>query len=290
MVIRPISILLALLAAPAFARPPHNESPPAALDVAAESVDRAGLLPADAALLDRPEFGWRHLQTDHFVLHHDQKIFAAKVARMGEEFYEAISADLPELRDRIAPRRSHVFVFRDPDDWAAIVAGAPDVDSWAASFVRGNAMYLQETGTAPADKMGTLAHEMAHLVFRRFIPVHLPLWLDEGLAEYYGEFAYRDARGLGQNRRSAFRSLKNRTPLAELLGATDYPEDPKDVADFYATAKHLVGFLRLRFPAEKWNAFFGSLLAGRSGADALLAAYGWADLAELDKEFARFGR
>lgn len=289
MVIRTIPILLGLLAAAAFARPPQEVSAEA-LDIAAEAVDRAELLPADAALLDRPAYRWKHLQTEHFVLHHDQKIFAAKVARMGEEFYAAIAADLPGLRDRIAPRRSHVFVFRDPGDWAAIVAGTPGIDPWAASFVRGNAMYLQETGTAPADKMGTLAHEMVHLVFNRFIPVRLPLWLNEGLAEYYGEFAYRDARGLGQNRRAAFRSLKKRTPLAELLGATDYPADPRDVADFYATAKHLVGFLRLRFPAEKWNAFFAGMLEGRSGPDALLAAYGWADMAELEKEFARFGR
>ena len=288
MVIRTLPLWLAFIAAAAVAQPPPAESP--AHDVAAEAVDRTGLLPADSALLDRPEFRWKHLQTDHFVLHHDQKIFAAKVARMGERFYDAISADLPGLRDRIAPSRSHVFVFRDPADWAAIVAGTPGIDSWAASFVRGNAMYLQETGTAPSEKMGTLAHEMAHLVFNRFIPVRLPLWLNEGLAEYYGEFAYRDARGLGQNRRSAFRSLKKRTPLAELLGAADYPADPGDAAVFYATAKHLVGFLRLRFPAEKWNAFFEGAAEGRSDLDALLASFGCAGAAELEKEFDRFGR
>ena len=290
MVVRALPFLLAFLVAAASAQPPQEESAYAAQDVAAESVDRAGLLPADAALLDRPEYRWQHLQTEHFVLHHDQKIFATKVARLGERFYDAISADLPGLRDRIAPNRSHVFVFRDPGDWTAIVASSPDVDAWAVSFVRGNAMYLQETGTAQSEKMGTLTHEMAHLVFNRFIPIRLPLWLNEGLAEYYGEFAYRDARGLGQNHRSAFRTLKKRTPLAELLGATNYPKDPEDVADFYATAKHLVGFLRLRFPAEKWSSFFAGVLEGRTGADALLAAYGWADVAELEKEFARFGR
>ena len=151
---------------------------PATQDIAAEAVDRAGVAPADLALLDDPRYRWQHLQTAHFVLHHDQKMFAAKVARLGEQFYEAISADLPNLADRVSPARSHVFIFRDPRDWQRIVAGTPGMESWTASFVRGQALYLQETGTAIADKMETLAHEMTHLVFNRFLPVRLPLWLN----------------------------------------------------------------------------------------------------------------
>ena len=289
MVIRTIPILLGLLAAAAFARPPQEVSAEA-LDIAAEAVDRAELLPADAALLDRPAYRWKHLQTEHFVLHHDQKIFAAKVARMGEEFYAAIAADLPGLRDRIAPRRSHVFVFRDPGDWAAIVAGTPGIDPWAASFVRGNAMYLQETGTAPADKLGTLAHEMVHLVFNRFIPVRLPLWLNEGLAEYYGEFAYRSAKGMGQSKSNAFRPLRAWTPLESLLSATDYPANPADVASFYTTSKYLVGFLLLRHPREKWDRFLVRLLAARPPTESLLEVYGWPDVAAAERDFAKFAR
>ena len=278
--------LLALgLAGCAMAAPP-----PATQDVPVAAVERAGLLPGDLALLDDARYRWQHLQTEHFVLHHDQKMFAAKVARLGEQFYEAISADLPNLPDLVAPARSHVFIFRDPRDWQRIVAGTPGMEAWTASFVRGQVMYLQETGTAVADKMETLAHEMTHLVFNRFLPVRLPLWLNEGLAEYYGEFAYRAAKGMGQSKGNAFRPLRQWTPFADLLAATAYPVDPQDVSRFYATSKYLVGYLLLKQPRARWDAFFARLLGGDPALPALLETYGWADVAAAEKAFTQFAR
>jgi hypothetical protein len=279
------------LAVSAPARPPAREArAPDGHAVPGEAIDRLHLLPADIALLDDPGFKWQHLQTEHFVLHHDQRMFAARVARLGEQFYQAISADLPDLRDRIAPARSHIFIFRNARDWQAVVAATPGLDPWTASFVRGNAMYLQELGTTPADKMGLLAHEMTHLVFNRFLPVRLPLWLNEGLAEYYGEFAYRVARGMGQSRRNAFPPLRRQTPLPELFAATTYPADPSETATFYATSKYLVGYLLLRQPRAKWNAFFDRVLNGEEAVAALLAAGGWPDVAALERDFTRFTR
>ena len=290
MVTRPMLALWLACAGMAMARPPGAVPPPAAVDIAGDAVDRRELLPVDAAWLDHPEFRWKHLQTEHFILHHDQKMFAAKVARMGEQFYDSISADLPDLRDRASPGRSHLFIFRDPRDWKAILASMPGLEPWAASFVRGNVMLLQETGASASDKMDTLAHEMTHLVFNRFLPVRLPLWLNEGLAEYYGEFAYRAAKGMGQSKGNAFRPLRSWTPLAELLDATGYPADPAEVSRFYATSKYLAGYLLLDQPREKWNAFFARVLAGEPASAALLDTYGWTDVEALEKAFARFAR
>ena len=284
--------LLFLLVFPfaAFAKPPAPTSVFEAVDITAEAVDRATLLPADIALLDNPDFKWKHLQTPHFILHHDQKIFAAKVARLGEQFYAAISADLPNLPDRVSPTRSHLFIFRDPRDWQDLLRQTPGLDPWAASFVRGNTLYLQEMGNATSEKMDLLAHEMTHLVFNRFLQIRLPLWLNEGLAEYYGEFAYRAARGMGQGRNNAFRPLKSWTPLADLLQATGYPSATPEVARFYTTSKYMVGFLLLRFPREKWNPFFNRVLAGQPPLQTLLETYGWPDIEALEKDFSRFAR
>ena len=290
MVARFMCVLLWTMSLGAWALPPGAAKPPEPQDIAAEAVERAGLPPDDIALLDHPRYKWQHLQTAHFLLHHDQKMFAAKVARMGEQFYDSISADLPDLRDRAPAERSHIFIFRDPREWKALVAATPGMEPWAASFVRGNVMLLQETGASPADKMDMLAHEMTHLVFNRFLPVRLPLWLNEGLAEYSGEFAYRAAKGMGQSRGNAFRPLKSWTPLAELLDATAYPADPAEVSRFYATSKYLAGYLLLDQPREKWAAFFARVLAGESAPAALLDTYGWTDVGALEKTFSRFAR
>lgn len=283
-------VLLVGLAWILVADPTQAVPDPFGLDLAAEAVDRTQLQPADIALLDNPKFKWKHLQTEHFVLHYDQKMFAAKVARLGEQFYTAISADLPVMQDRISPARSHIFIFRDSRDWQAIVANSASLQSWVASVVHGHVMWLQETGTATSDQMDTLAHEMTHLVFNRFLPVRLPLWLNEGLAEYYEEFAYRAAKGMGQSRGNAFRPLKSWVPLDELLQATAYPVEPAAANQFYVTGKYLTGFLLLKLPREKWDLFFARLLAGEPALATLLETYGWPDIAALEKDFAAFAR
>ena len=267
---------------------PAAEPEPVSVEIAEAAADRGGLLPADRAWLDHPDFRWQHLQTEHFIIHHDQRMFAAKVPRLGEQFFTAIPADLPAHRDRTAPARSHIFIFRNARDWQAVAAGTPGLDEWTGSFVRGQAMYLQQTGTAAADRMATLAHEMTHLVLNRFVPVRLPPWLNEGLAEYYGEFAYRDAKGLGQSPVNAFRPLKNPLPLAELLAATGYPADAAEVRRFYATSKYLAGFLLLRQPKEKWPVFFARAAAGGDAAAALMETYGWPDMASAENIFKAF--
>jgi len=282
-------LLLPLAWEDAEARPNANHLPETE-DISLESVNRSLLLPIDIVWLEDSSFKWKHLQTEHFILHYERKMFATKVARMGEQFYDAISADLPALQDQVSPARSHVYIFRDPKDWKSIIARTPGLDPWAASFVRGQSMYLQEIGKRTSKKMETLAHEMTHLVFNRFLTVRLPLWLNEGLAEYYGAFAYRAAKGMGQSKRNTFRPLRQWMPLANLLTATTYPTDPAEVTLFYTTSKYLVGFLRIKYPQEKWDLFFARLMDGESALPALLDTYGWADVEALEKDFAKFAR
>jgi len=283
-----ISALLLLLGSSAAEARPNAQALLETQDLTPDEVDRASLRPTDIAWLETPSFSWKHLETEHFILHYQRRMFASKVARLGEQFYDAISDDLPTLEDHVSPNRSHLFIFRDSKDWKRLVQQTPGVDSWAASFVSGQVMYLQEIGKSTSKKMETLAHEMTHLVFNRFLPARLPLWLNEGLAEYYGAFAYRAAKGMGQSKKNIFRPLRKWMPLQTLLEATSYPADPATVTSFYTTSQYLVGFLLIKQPRAKWDEFFGRVLTGEPALPALLDTYGWADIAALEKDFAKF--
>ena len=259
-------------------------------DISGAEVPRDALLREDIAWLDNSGHAWHHLRTTHFVIHYEKKIFAAKVARLAEAFYDYISADLPPgFPDRMDERLSHIFVFADPRAWSAVISGTPGLTPLTASFVRNQTMYLQEWGDSSSEKMSVLAHEMTHLVLNRFLEERIPLWLNEGLAEYYGEFAYRAVRGMGQSKSSAFPPAKELLPLKTLFALKGYPPDSV-VLTFYRTAKYLVGFLRLRHGAECWNEYFTAVAGGAESTGALLEAFSWAGVEEMEGEFRKFAR
>ena len=261
---------------------------PAVDEIDGGSVPRTYLLPADIAWLDNSDHAWHHLRTTHFVIHYEKKIFAARVARLAESFYDYISADLPpDLPDRLATTPSHIFIFTDSRDWPAVISGTPGLSPLTVSFVRNQAMYLQEWGENSSDKMSVLAHEMTHLVLNRFLEKPIPLWMNEGLAEYYGEFAYRAVRGMGQSKSSAFPPTKDLLPLKTLLSLTTYPPDTV-VLTFYRTAKYLVGFLRLKHDPACWNTYFTAVATGSPSTPALLSSFPYPDLSTLETSFQKF--
>lgn len=261
---------------------------PAVDEIDGGSVPRDALLRADLAWLDTPDHAWHHLRTTHFVIHYEKKIFAAKVARLAESFYDYISADLPpDLPDQLDATPSHIFIFADSRDWPSVLSGTLGLSPLTVSFVRNQAMYLQEWGDNSSDKMSVLAHEMTHLVLNRFLEKPLPLWLNEGLAEYYGEFAYRAVRGMGQSKSSAFPHTQDLLPLKTLLSLKTYPPDPI-VLTYYRTAKYLVGFLRLKHAPACWNTYLASVATGSPPISALLSSFPYPDLPTLESSFQKF--
>lgn len=269
-------------------RGPVSASADIGTDITDAEVPREALLDEDIAWLDRDGHAWHHLRTDHFVVHYDKKIFAAKVARLAESFYSYISADLPPgTVDRMGERLSHIFVFADPRDWKTVMGGTAGLSTLTVSFVRGQAMYLQEWGDSTNDKMSVLAHEMTHLVMNRFLAVRLPLWLNEGIAEYYGELAFRAVRGMGWSKSKLFPPTQSLLPLEFVFGRETYPPD-NIVLRFYRTSKYLIAFLRLEHPADRWNAYFAAVASGTPSTEALLSAFPYPDVPTLEKAFLKF--
>ena len=270
----------------------HSASGDIGTDIPDSEVPRDALLDEDIAWLARGDHAWQHLRTDHFVVHYDRgrKTFAAKVARLAESFYSYISADLPPgTVDRMGERLSHIFVFADSRDWKTVMGGTAGLSTLTVSFVRGQAMYLQEWGDSANDKMSVLAHEMTHLVMNRFLAVRLPLWLNEGIAEYYGELAYRDVRGMGWSKSKVFPPTQSLLPLEYVFGRDTYPPD-NIVIRFYRTSKYLIAFLRLEHPSDRWNAYFAAVASGAPSTESLLSAFPYPDLPALEKAFLKFTR
>ena len=281
-----------------FAQPAQTDTVPLAFpqvpsvdngqwaDVAAENVDLDALTDRGRQILNLPDIEWKHAQTEHFVIHYEQAIFARKVARMAEFFYSYIAQDLQGAQDNVSGR-SHIFIFRSEKRWKEFAATAGDVPDWTFSQVEGTAMFLQQAENTSSSG-DVLAHETTHLVINRFFEKRCPLWLNEGLAEYYRVFAYSAYKGVKKSKRAQFGRLANPFELDELLYTQIYPHENARVASFYATAQYFVAFLLLEHQPQAFMPFVDDLMEGVDVKLALSKHYGLESMDEIQKQFNKF--
>ncbi|MGA3171255.1 MAG: hypothetical protein ABSE62_09585 [Chthoniobacteraceae bacterium] len=242
-----------------------------------------------AALAMRPN-EWKHAETDNFVIHYRRVTEAEKVAREVEYDLWFVATSLGATKDQYS-RKSHVFIFEDQNDWKNFLSHAPAVPQWAASFARGDELFLNlrdtEWGT-PFDSR-TLAHETTHAVVARLYPgSHWPLWLNEGFAEYMG--AASVAKRMGQPIQAHEHTLDFATmSLDEIQQLKVYPQDPVEVAELYETAEKLIRFIMTELPRDRFTRFIAAVTQGDSLKDALLSVYP-DKLASYDDFLQKFSR
>ena len=249
-------------------------------------VDQKALTERGRRILNQSDIDWKHAQTEHFVIHYEQAIFARKVARMAEFFYTYIAQDLQGVRDQV-DGRSHLFIFRSEKRWKEFAETVGNVPDWTFSQVEGTVMFLQQAENTSSSG-DVLAHETTHLVMNRFFQERGPLWLNEGLAEYYGQFAYSAYKGVKKSKRAQFSRLANPYDLNELLHAQLYPQSPARVRAFYATAKYFVAFLLLDHPPTAFRPFVDELMSGADVTSALSKYYHLKSMDDVQKQFNEF--
>jgi hypothetical protein len=249
-------------------------------------IDTNAITDRGRQILGLPDIEWKHAQTEHFVIHYEQAIFARKVARMAEFFYSYIAQDLQGAKDNVVGR-SHIFIFRSEKRWKEFSTAAGDVPDWTFSQVEGTAMFLQQAENTSSSG-DVLAHETTHLVINRFFEKRCPLWLNEGLAEYYRVFAYSAYKGVKKSKRAQFGRLANPFPLEELLYTQLYPRNDAGVESFYATAQCFVAFLLLEHQSEAFMPFVEDLMSGADVKQALSKHYGLESMDDIQKQFKKF--
>lgn len=238
----------------------------------------------------RPQ-AWKHAETDHFILHYRRVTEAEKVAREVEFDLAFVARALGATPEQYA-RKSHVFIFEDQKEWQSFLSQTP-YPPWAASFARGDELFLSLRNTAPGTPSfdsHILAHETTHAVVARLYPgTRWPLWLNEGLAEYMGGASvaarmHQPVRGHEHTLNFAGMSLD------QLQQIEVYPQDPVQVAQLYETSEKLIRFIMTELPRERFTQFINAVLSGQSLKDALMTVYGdkLASYEDFEKKYAKF--
>ncbi len=220
----------------------------------------SGLLsPAEA--LPRPKEEWIELRTANFTL----------FSSAGEKETRRLATDLERLRDALAqlspgltlrsPYPTYIFVFRNADafrSYQRLYNGKP-LDSAGYFLSRELANYVTIDADQRGDERAIIYHEYLHYVLRNNY-TSLPLWLNEGMAEYYSTFQVTDAEariGLPIPEHVLWLRRNRLIPFTTLFAVnTDSPEynETSRRGAFYSQSWALVHYLLSGSPERRQQA------------------------------------
>jgi len=251
-------------------------------------------LPVAAVGLPEPD-DWIQLETENFTLFSNAPEEHTREVGRDLEVFRAVLARYLEGAKVESPLPTYVYIFRDDralQPYKHQVNGAPaEVSGFFAGHPHGN--YVAVNGDPSQEPQRIVYHEYLHYFARLNLP-DLPLWLNEGLAEYYSTFAIvGDEARVGLPVESHVHWLRREPllPFEELLAVETssraYNEGERRGA-FYASAWALVHYLLS--DSERYQQlmdFLDRLEAQGELATAFEQAFG-APFATLEREVARY--
>src|SRR6202012_2812457 len=150
-------------------------------EVPMQSLTDRAITPLGQAALSIHPNDWKHAETTNFVYHFFHGFVAAPVSVEAEFYYPVISADL-EKDTTQWERKCHIYIFETDADWKEFQKKG-SLDPWTGGIHSQGSLFIQRNPDLKF-KGNTLGHEVTHLVVERFFGSGVPLWLNEGYAEY----------------------------------------------------------------------------------------------------------
>jgi tetratricopeptide (TPR) repeat protein len=257
-----------------------------------------GVLAVPARALPSPKGSWIEVHTASFTL----------FSEAGERKTREIGEDLERLRDALSqlspgltlssPIPTYIFVFRDAPSFQAYQRtynGKP-LDSGGYFLGRQLANYVAINGDQHGEERVVIYHEYLHYLMHNNF-ASFPLWLNEGLAEYYSTFQVaKDEARIGQPITEHVFWLRQHTfiPLATLFAVNERSPEYNESSrrgGFYAESWALVHYLISGSPERRQQAaeYLRLLQAGTPPGQVFARAFG-ADPTALERELQVYTR
>lgn len=238
---------------------------------------------------------WQELKGEHFIAYftQDQK-FAKEVLDSSEVYYRRIASDLgyPRYNDFwLWDKRVKIYIYPDHASFLK-ETGQPE---WSEGVAEYKAKRIASYAGSRKFLESVLPHEIAHLIFRDFVGFvgEIPLWLDEGVAQWEEETKRNDIKlmvkrlyeadnllSIEDMMRLDIRNMKDKNivyirPTRTKNGdpATLFLSLDKLINTYYIESVSLVGFLIERYGSNSFAEFCRQLRDGKALEDALKFAY-----------------
>lgn len=192
--------------------------------------------------------GWKILVADHVVVRGDAPV---DVLRTSAAYLEAFHG---MLSDRLGGDSAGIMfsarVFADPEAFRryAALRGAPNAESFYDPRTS-ELVVCHDRARGEGWLQKTLSHEFTHAYMDRVWKITRPLWLCEGMAEYFSTFTVRDGRltpGAVDRRTLLLLRLGDPLPLRRFLALPREEMYGPSFPIHYAQAWSLVHYLMSR--------------------------------------------
>ena len=228
---------------------------------------------------------WQHAETEHFVYHfHDAK--EAETVYVHAEAYYGWVKQMFGVQGDDNPRKSHIFIFEDREVWRSFNVRSAERLPGAEAFTNGFELFIYREPFF-LEPQRVLAHEITHLVLYRFVSGRVPLFLNEGFAEFMATKAIAMKADGDDFRVKTFQMIPEEEyiDLKDLGAFTDYPA--AIAAQFYNQSELLVRFLLLNYRSEFFYMLLKLTAQGRPFHEALEEIYEM-DLETLSTKFRNY--
>lgn len=237
--------------------------------------------PLGKAALSLDKELWKHAESDHFVYHYTDAKEAEMLYKASEIYYLWVK-DMFGVETDQWKKKGQIFIFETEDQWKAFKKKVK-TEMTGDAFTNGWELFIYRNPFWLAPKK-TLAHELTHVIVFRFLDGPIPLFLNEGFAEFisYKAMAMHADGDEYRVRKMTFMDEKDFTSLDALISTRDYPKDKEEL--FYQESELFVRHLILGQGSKKFYAFMKSVSGGEDVQDALKTVYGF-DLEDFEKKF-----
>jgi Tfp pilus assembly protein PilF len=242
---------------------------------------------------------WTEIQSPHFtVISNASPKQARRAARSLEQFRQLIRTAMPRLKaDPPAPLK--VFALKDGKSLKSILPIRPEngaVEPSGLFMKSAETQFVALRLDVPEEQAyRTIYHEYVHMVTRLNFQ-RMPLWLAEGLADFYATATLSDKGStLGNVRPEALQTLEKYSmiPLPVLMTATNdspYYQQADKARTFYAQSWALTHYLLLGDKAEHASQLNEYLLQIQNGASEREAARALGDIDLLERNLRRYAK
>lgn len=213
---------------------------------------------------------WFLRETEHFSIFYRDLTQAKIVGDKAEYYFEKIIYDLGYEKDLRWNKKCQVFIVESADKWRDFLKSIGFNADLIGGFVPNyeeKEMFL--CAISEEYLALTFPHELTHLIFREVAGKStIPLWLNEGLANYEASVTSVSNEMLRRNMQRGTHIL-----LGDLLRMARYPEGKEARELFYAQSEKMVEFLITQCGREKFRRFCDFILKDKSFKDVISSVY-----------------